>query len=98
MMRLSLLLGVLAVSACAVPAPAPLPFPPVPPPQTEVIPNPPVSEARLIWGPGHWEWAGNDYRWQPGAWIQRPPGATMWQPGTWSNASGAWAWVPGHWI
>jgi YXWGXW repeat-containing protein len=74
----------------------------VPPLPAEVVPKPPVSEAPLVWQPGHWEFVGNNYAWQQGAWVLRH-GSTTWLPGYWSLApggtpSGTCVWNPGHFV
>ena len=78
-----------AGSGCssAVPAPryvqvvaedyVPVPFMPRPPP-VEIVParpKAPSSDADLVWADGGWEWGGERYRWEPGAWVAVPPGA-----------------------
>ena len=63
------LLGASLLAGCATqntPTAAANPFPPVPPPMTETIPKPPVSGEQLLWQPGHWDWNGSGYVWQPG--------------------------------
>jgi WXXGXW repeat (2 copies) len=74
------------------------PYPAPPPIPTEAVPKPPVSEAPLIWQPGHWDWTGSAYAWQGGRWVLREGHGTQWQDGYWSNSAGAWQWVPAHWL
>ncbi len=69
-----------------------------PPPRNEVIPKPPVSEAPLVWQPGHWDWTGGGYAWRPGRWILRAGHGTLWQDGYWGREGGQWVWIPGHWL
>jgi len=91
----------LGLAACVEP-PRPMvganPNPPPPAVRTEVIPKPPVSEAPLIWRPGHWDWAGTGYTWQEGQWIERAGHGTEWQDGYWTRQNGTWSWVPAHWL
>ena len=74
------------------------PYPPPPAIPAETIPKPPVSEAPLIWQPGHWDWTGNGYAWREGSWVRREGHGTQWQDGYWSNAGGSWTWMPAHWL
>ncbi len=98
------LLLALGAASCAQPSPASIatanPYPPPPPVRSEVIPKPPVSEAPLIWQPGHWDWVGSGYSWREGEWVQRAGHGTEWQDGYWSNQNptGTWTWLPAHWI
>ncbi len=91
------LLGAGLLAGCAVPGTPPPPVPP-PPPQAEVIPNPPVTDVPLIWQPGHWNWTGTGYAWQPGAYVPRGTHSNMFMPGYWQQTSTGWSWVPAHWM
>jgi hypothetical protein len=72
--------------------------PSVPPLTVEVVPKPPVSEAPLVWQPGHWEFVSNNYVWQQGAWVVRR-GSTTWMPGYWSLApGGTCVWNGAHFV
>jgi hypothetical protein len=56
-----------------------VPFVPRPPP-VEVVPPRPSAPAQggqggLVWADGGWTWAGDRYRWEPGAWVAPPDGA-----------------------
>jgi hypothetical protein len=74
------------------------PFPPPPPIPAETIPKPPVSEAPLVWQPGHWDFTGNGYVYRNGAWVLREGHGTEWQDGYWADRNGNWTWVPAHWL
>jgi hypothetical protein len=86
----------LALAGCAVTPP------PVPPPKAEHIPLPPVSAQALAWQPGHWNWDGQGYNWEPGRYVPAPSAGPHheWVPGHWAqDAQGApWRWVPAHWM
>ena len=91
--------GSLGLAACAIPRgnaynPNPLP----PPPRAETIPKPPVTEELLVWQPGHWDWTGAGYVWEPGNYVGRDGHGTLWLDGHWVTQDGGWAWVPGHWV
>jgi len=81
--------------ACAVRAPTP---PPPPPATVETVPNPPVSATPLIWQPGHWNWSGSEYVWEPGKYVAREGHGSLWMPGYWAQTPGGWAWQPPHWM
>jgi hypothetical protein len=91
------LFGAAALAGCAPEAPkAP---PPVPPPQAEVIPKPPVTATPLVWQPGHWNWNGSGYVWEPGQYVPRDGHSDMYMPGYWAESpQGGWHWVPAHWM
>jgi hypothetical protein len=95
--------GLLALAGCmGAPQPAAGPSTPPPPPPPAIppedIPKPPVSEAPLIWQPGHWDLSNLRYIWREGRWIPRGDHSTQWQPGYWANEDGTWRWVPAHWL
>jgi hypothetical protein len=50
-----------------------VPYPPRPPPVEIVPPRPDVDGA--VWADGGWEWSGDRYQWEPGAWVVPPEGA-----------------------
>ena len=77
----------LTLAGC-VAAPPPSPCPAIPPLPAEFIPKPPVSEAPLVWRPGHWVWTGAGYALQQGMYVPRLHGNT-WLPGFWTMAPGA---------
>jgi hypothetical protein len=85
------------LSACVTTTPT-AGYPPVPPLQPETIPAPPVTSTPLIWQPGHWNYAGNTYVWQPGAYIPQGSHSNMFMPGYWAQTAGGWAWQPAHWM
>ena len=92
------LLGLTLLGGCTSTT-AGYPYPPVPPPQPEVIPKPPVTAVPLLWEPGHWNWTGAGYVWQPGRYVPRDGHGGMFMPGWWrENPSGAYQWVPAHWL
>ncbi len=74
------------------------PYSPVPPPRPETIPPPPVTGTALLWMPGHWDWNGTGYIWQPGQYVPRDGHTNMFQPGFWQHTAAGWAWVPAHWM
>jgi hypothetical protein len=76
----------LSLAGC-VAGPPPSPCPAVPPLPAEVLPKPPVSEAPLVWQPGHWVWTGSNYAYQQGLYVPRVHGTT-WLPGFWTMSSG----------
>jgi len=93
------LLGLTLLAGCAsqsTTASAP-PFPPVPPPMQESIPKPPVTGESLLWQPGHWNWNGNGYVWQPGEYVPAAGHGNLFQTGYWQQTSSGWQWVPAHW-
>ena len=90
------LLGVGLLSGCVAAPPPPPPAPP--PPQAETIPNPPVTDVPLVWQPGHWNWTGAAYAWQPGVFVPRDGHSNMFMPGFWQQTPGGWSWVPAHWM
>jgi hypothetical protein len=90
------LLSAALVAGCATPGAAP--YPPVPPLQAETIPNPPVSGVPLIWQPGHWNWTGTGYAWQPGEYVPQGGHSNMFMPGYWQQSASGWTWVPAHWM
>ena len=87
-----LLATVCLLAGCAAQTP-----PPVPPPMAELVPNPPVTVTPLILQPGHWDWTGNSYVWQPAQYVPREGHSDMWMPGYWALSNGGWAWQPAHW-
>jgi hypothetical protein len=89
--------SLLAGCATATTAAAPLPFPPVPPPVAETIPKPPVSAETLLWQPGHWNWDGTGYAWQPGQYVPATGHGVLFQFGFWQQTPSGWVWVKGHW-
>ncbi|HUN44717.1 MAG TPA: YXWGXW repeat-containing protein [Acetobacteraceae bacterium] len=74
-----------------------LPFPPVPAPLQETIPKPPVSGDALLWQPGHWNWNGNGYVWQPGEYVPAAGHGNLFQTGYWEQTPTGWRWMPAHW-
>lgn len=66
-----------------------------PPPRAEYQPPPPTE--RAVWDPGHWNWNGREYAWQPGHYIERPNPVARWEAGRWVAQNGRWVWVEGAW-
>jgi hypothetical protein len=92
------LVGASLLAGCAAPTTtAANPFPPVPPPQPEIIPKPPVSGAPLLWQPGHWNWTGTGYVWEPGEYVPAAGHGTLFQTGYWQPTPTGWVWVQPHW-
>jgi YXWGXW repeat-containing protein len=69
--------------------------PAIPPPQPEAIPKPPVTAQPLIWQPGHWNWSGSAFVWQPGEYVPRGGQGQLFQPGYWGSGC---TWQPAHWV
>jgi len=93
--RLALGSGLLLAACAIVPA---NPYPPVPPLPAETMPLPPVTATPLIWQPGHWDWTGAGYAWQPGAFVPQTGHSAQWMPAYWALAGGVWVWQPAHWL
>jgi hypothetical protein len=72
--------------------------PPVPAPMAETIPKPPVVATPLLWQPGHWDWTGSAYVWQPGQYVPAQGPSATWMPGYWEKADSGWIWHPAHWV
>lgn len=72
--------------------------PPVPPPRTDPIPMPPVTATPLIFQPGHWDWNGGGYIWQPGEYVPREGHGSLYMPGYWAQSKSGWQWLPPHWL
>ncbi|HUB15556.1 MAG TPA: YXWGXW repeat-containing protein [Acetobacteraceae bacterium] len=93
------LLGTVLLAGCASQSTnsSALPFPPVPPPMQETVPKPPVTGEALLWQPGHWNWNGNGYVWQPGEYVPAAGHGNLFQTGYWEQTPSGWRWVPAHW-
>jgi hypothetical protein len=96
MRRTAPLLTILALAGCAVVGGNP--YPEVPPLQAETMPLPPVTATPLIWQPGHWDWTGAGYAWQPGAYVPREGHSNRWMPAHWELIGSTWVWEPAHWL
>lgn len=83
----------LAIAGCDAPRPT---HPPIPPYRTEQVPLPPVSDAVVVWEPGHFDWNGVDYTWVPGKWVEGT--STNWLEGYWDETKPTPVWVPAHWL
>ena len=93
-------LGILGVTlaGCATSQPLASACPAVPPLPVEIVPKPPVSEAQLVWQPGHWDWTGANYAYQQGHYAPLH-GSTTWMPGFWTQPPGGQCvWNPAHFI
>lgn len=73
-------------------------YPAIPPLQPETIPNPPVTDIPLLWQPGHWNWNGAGYEWQPGLYIPRDDHGGTYLPGHWELTNAGYTWVPFQWL
>ncbi|HEY2131471.1 MAG TPA: hypothetical protein VGH36_00615 [Acetobacteraceae bacterium] len=92
-------LGILGVTlvGCATPPQASA-CPAVPPLPAEAVPKPPVSEAPLVWQPGHWDWTSTNYAYQQGRYVPLH-GSTTWMPGFWTQSPGGpCVWNTAHFI
>jgi hypothetical protein len=92
-------LGMTLLTGCATTATtnAGNPFPPVPASMQEPIPKPPVSGEALLWQPGHWDWNGSGYAWQPGEYVPAAGHGNLFQRGYWQQTPSGWTWVAAHW-
>lgn len=52
-----------------------VPFVPQPPPVELVPARPAVPAGAPVWADGGWQWNGERFRWDPGAWVVVPTGA-----------------------
>ena len=86
------LAGLCLLAGCVAQAP-----PPVPPPMAEEPPKPPVTTTPLLLQPGHWDWTGSAYVWQPTQYVPSEGHGNMWMPGYWAMVNGGWVWQPAHW-
>ena len=71
--------------------------PPVPALLPDPIPKPPVSAEVLMWQPGHWDWTGAGYVWQPGQYVPAAGHGYLWMQGYWDHTPAGWTWLPAHW-
>lgn len=110
------LLGLLFIASCTTIAPEQAPpragYREMPPPVVEV--RPPQPAAAYSWVPGHYAWLGDQWRWQPGYYVQAavrpmPPVSDEQVPlapsprhfyvqGHWQWGGADWVWVKGHWV
>jgi hypothetical protein len=71
--------------------------PTVPPLRPETMPKPPVTPEALMWQPGHWDWTGTTYVWQPGEYVPAAGHGNLWMPGYWARTPSGWSWQAPHW-
>lgn len=71
--------------------------PPIPAPIDETRPEPPVSADPLQWQPGHWNWNGSGYVWQPGEYVPARGHGPLFQPGYWAQTPSGWVWRSARW-
>jgi hypothetical protein len=67
------------------------------PPPLPDYEQPPCPEDGYLWTPGYWAWAGADYYWVPGTWVQPPRLGVLWTPGYWGFVGGVYAFHVGYW-
>jgi hypothetical protein len=67
------------------------------PPPLPDYEQPPCPEDGYLWAPGYWAWAGADYYWVPGTWVQPPRVGVLWTPGYWGFVGGVYAFHVGYW-
>lgn len=80
-----------------------VPFLPQPPPVELVPARPAAPDGSPVWADGGWQWNGDRFRWEPGAWVVVPTGAKrarwvvvrreldgqlFFAPSSWRNATG----------
>jgi hypothetical protein len=71
---------------------------PTAPPAVRVEMVPPAPSTTMIWQPGHWAYADNNWNWIPGQYAAPPPQMAVWDPGHWvQQPTGGYAWVEGRW-
>lgn len=110
------LLGVLLLASCTTLTSEQVPpravYREMPAPVVEV--RPPQPTAGYNWVPGHYAWGGDQWRWQPGYYVQAavrpmPPVLVEQVPlapsprhfyvqGHWQWGGADWVWVRGHWV
>lgn len=110
------LLGLVFLASCTTIAPEQAPpravYREMPAPVVEA--RPPQPAAGYNWVPGHYAWAGDQWRWQPGYYVQAavrpmPPVLVEQVPlapsprhfyvqGHWQWGGADWVWVKGHWV
>jgi|SRR5580704_17129940 hypothetical protein len=67
-------------------------------------PSPPADTVQgaspgtnYVWVPGYYDWRGDHYVWNPGAWVMTPATTSVWVPAHWEPTAGGYTWVAGHW-
>ncbi len=71
-----------------------------PPPSPTSQPQeavPPQPSPGTIWIPGHYEYTGAGYAWQPGQWVTPPSQGASWVPPSWQRQANGYVYVRGHW-
>ena len=56
-----------------------------------------MSADALLWQPGHWDWNGSGYAWQPGEYVPAAGHGALFQIGYWQQTPSGWVWVKAHW-
>ena len=110
------LLGILFLASCTTIAPDRTQprsvYRDMPAPVVEVRPSPPM--ATYNWVPGHYAWREDQWRWQPGYYVQsavrpmppvlveqvlsEPSPRHFYVQGHWQWGGADWVWVKGHWV
>ena len=67
------------------------------PPELPVYEQPMCPQPNLLWEPGYWAYADDDYFWVPGAWVPAPYEGALWTPGYWGWNDGNYAYNEGYW-
>ena len=71
---------------------------------TKQMPAPKAEKAHkaprvdVAWVPGDYFWAGNDWLWDDGFWLDWPWSDAMWIPGHWVQRWWGWSWISGYWL
>ena len=110
------LLGTLLLASCTTIVPEQGPphalYREMPAPAVEV--RPPAPMAGYNWVPGHYAWREDQWRWQPGYYVQAvvrpmppvfveqvpmaPSARHFYVQGHWQWGGADWVWVKGHWV
>ncbi len=109
-------LAIVLLAACTVVTPEQGPlrsgYREMPAPIVEV--RPPQPTAGYNWVQGHYVWGGDQWRWQPGHYVQvavrpmppvfveqvplAPSPRHFYVQGHWQWGGADWVWVKGHWV
>ncbi len=74
-------------------APPPVVAPPPPPAVSNAVAHTLPAPAGQVWVDGHYTFANNGYRWEPGHWQPPPRPDAHWQQPSWHDGR----WFPGFW-